>query len=56
VNKGAGDRALPAGDIIAKFLANAALTFGERRAQRALESVMDGSPRTVRSVMRDLRR
>lgn len=56
VNKGAGDRALPAGDIIAKFLANAALHVGEQRARQALESVMDESPRTVRSVMQALRR
>jgi 2-methylcitrate dehydratase PrpD len=56
VNKGAGERALPPEDIIAKFHANAALTLGEQRARRAMESVMDGSARSVRSVMQTLRR
>jgi 2-methylcitrate dehydratase PrpD len=55
VNKGAGDRALTAQDIAAKFLANATLTLSEQRARLALESVMDGSPRTVRSVMQAFR-
>jgi 2-methylcitrate dehydratase PrpD len=55
VNKGAGDRALTAEDITAKFLANAALTLGEPGAQRALASVMDRAPRTVRSVMNAMR-
>jgi 2-methylcitrate dehydratase PrpD len=55
VNKGAGDRALTAKDIAAKFLANATLTVGEQRARQALESVMDESPRTVRSVMHSFR-
>jgi 2-methylcitrate dehydratase PrpD len=55
VNKGAGDRALTAKDIAAKFLANATLTVGEQRARQALESVMDGSARTVRSVMHSFR-
>jgi len=55
VNKGAGDRALTAEDITAKFLSNAALTLGEQRAREALMSIMDESPRTVRSVMHCLR-
>lgn len=55
VNKGAGDLMLTAEEIAAKFLANATLTLGEQRARQALESVMEGSPRTVRSVMLALR-
>jgi 2-methylcitrate dehydratase PrpD len=55
VNKGAGDRALTAKDIAAKFLANATLTLDGQRAQQALESVMDESPRMARSVMQFFR-
>jgi 2-methylcitrate dehydratase PrpD len=55
VNKGAGDRALTPQDIAAKFLANASLTLGGGRAQRALESIMNPAPRSVRSVMQALR-
>jgi 2-methylcitrate dehydratase PrpD len=55
VNKGAGDRALSAEDIVAKFLANAALTLGHEGARRALAAVMNESPRPVRAVMQALR-
>jgi 2-methylcitrate dehydratase PrpD len=55
VNKGAGERALSAQDITAKFLSNATLVLGEQRARAALVVVMDESPRTVRSVMQWLR-
>jgi 2-methylcitrate dehydratase PrpD len=52
INKGAGERALSATDIAAKFLANATLGCGATRAQRALDAVMDESPRPVRAVLR----
>jgi len=55
INKGAGDRALSAEDIVAKFLANATLALDGRRAEQALAAVMDEAPRTVRSVMHAFR-
>jgi 2-methylcitrate dehydratase PrpD len=54
VNKGAGERALGADDIRAKFLANATLTISRQQAQQALDAVMDESPRSVRTVLRTL--
>ncbi len=52
VNKGAGERELPAGDIVAKFLANAALHLGEAAARSVLDAVMDSRPQPVRTLMR----
>lgn len=54
VNKGAGPRALSAEDIQSKFLANAMLRFDTRRAQHALDVIMDPEQRSVRSVMQAL--
>jgi 2-methylcitrate dehydratase PrpD len=54
VNKGAGERALTADDVAAKFLANAALALGEERARQALASIMDPGERPVRSVLAPL--
>ena len=56
VNKGAGERALSAEDIEAKFLANAMLRFDATRAQHALRAILDLEPRPVRSLMRTLAR
>lgn len=52
VNKGAGERELPAADIEAKFLANAAMHVGEAAARRVLDAVMDPQPGPVRTLMR----
>lgn len=54
VNKGAGDRALSADDIAAKFLANASMHVPERQAHQLLEFVTRPQGRSVREVARAL--
>lgn len=50
VNKGAGERALSADDIAAKFLANASMRLPEAQALRVLDLVMKPQGRGVREI------
>ncbi|MBL8363594.1 MAG: MmgE/PrpD family protein [Rubrivivax sp.] len=56
VNSGAGDRALDAAAIGAKFVANAALRLGDAGARRAWDALRGGAGRPVRELLRTLRR
>lgn len=56
VNSGAGERALDASAIGAKFVANAALHLGETGARRAWDALRDGGSRPVGGLLRSLRR
>jgi 2-methylcitrate dehydratase PrpD len=54
VNKGAGDRALDAGRIAEKFVANATLLLGEAVAHRALDTLRNPGGLPVQTVLRAL--
>jgi len=54
VNKGAGERALTADDIAAKFLANASMHVPDAQARQILELVTRPQGRSVRDVARAL--
>jgi 2-methylcitrate dehydratase PrpD len=55
INKGAGMRALSAADIQEKFLSNAMLLLDRKRADEALQAIMNREPTSVRAVMHTLR-
>jgi 2-methylcitrate dehydratase PrpD len=54
VNKGAGERALEAADIEAKFVDNAAVLLGEGPARQALQALREGSSRPVGELLGSL--
>ena len=55
VNSGAGERAMTAGDVRAKFLASASLAYSPERAATIADAVLDLPRTSVRSLMALLR-
>lgn len=55
VNKGAGERAISASDIMEKFQANARVLVDATKADRMMKAVLQGKGRPVRDVLAEFR-